>query len=130
MCATHRFPQRIDDMIKKKRISTGRLPVYIIHHETSTLMKTFFWSVCHPIYSFNHLSILRKSAINRMKFPSRETCYFWLPVNFDPLRNCKCLQLDFFFSSINKYGYYISLETYPIQYQPMSLLVLPRINFA
>ncbi len=52
MCGNLRFPhRRIDDLNKEKqrRVSRGRLPVYIIHHDTSTLMKTFFWSICHPI---------------------------------------------------------------------------------
>lgn len=50
---------------KNKRVLRGRLPIYIINHDTSTLTKTFFWPICHPIYSFHHLSKLRNFAISR-----------------------------------------------------------------
>jgi len=66
-CWNLSFPhQRIDDQIKEKQKGMrGRLPIYIINHDTSTLTKAFFWSICHPIYSFHHLSTLRNFAISR-----------------------------------------------------------------
>lgn len=30
-------------------------PVYIINHESSTLLEPFFWLICHPVYPLNHL---------------------------------------------------------------------------
>lgn len=41
----------------------GQLPIHVVHHDPSTLRKTFLWSISHPIYSFNHLSTLRSKIL-------------------------------------------------------------------